>query len=58
MSRNSTITPTTANEADYFKRNFSYLANQFNKQTEALENSEFQLSKTYNLQTMPQIIGE
>lgn len=58
MSRNSTITPTTANEADYFKRNFSYLANQFNKQKEALEQTEFKSTKDYNLKTMPQITGE
>ncbi len=58
MSRNSTITLTTANEADYFKRNFSYLANQFNKQKEALEQTEFKSTKDYNLKTMPQITGE
>ena len=58
MSKNSTITPTTANEADYFKRNFIYLSNQFNKQKEALEQTEFKPTKAYNLQTMPQIIGE
>lgn len=58
MSRNSTITPTTANEADYFKRNFAYLANQFKKQSDALEQTELKSTKEYNLQTIPQIIGE
>lgn len=58
MSRNSTITPTTANEADYFKRNFSYLASQFNKQKETLDQTEFKSTKDYNLKTMPQITGE
>jgi len=58
MSRNSTITPTTPNEADYFKRNFTYLSNQFNKQKEALDASEFQSTKQFNLETMPQITGE
>ena len=58
MSRNSTITPTTPTEADYFKRNFTYLANQFNKQKEALDNSEFQSTKQFNLETIPQITSE
>jgi hypothetical protein len=58
MSNNSTITPTTANEADYFKRNFAYLLSQFNKQSDALEATEFKSSKTYNLETMPQISGQ
>ena len=58
MSKNSKITPTTPNEADYFKRNFTYLSNQFNKQKEALDASEFQSTKQFNLETMPQITGE
>lgn len=58
ISSNSKITPTTANEADYFKRNFAYLLSQFNKQNETLETTEFKSSKTYNLETMPQITGE
>jgi len=58
MSRNSTITPTTANEANYFKRNFTYLMNQFNKQSESLEQTEYKTTKTYNLNTIPQIIEE
>ena len=58
MSKNSTITPTAPNEADYFKRNFTYLSNQFNKQKEVLDASEFQSTKQFNLETMPQITGE
>lgn len=58
MSNNSTITPTTPNEADYFKRNFKYLESQFNKQVEALEAIEFQSTKQFNLETIPQITGE
>ena len=58
MSRNSTITPTTPNEADYFNRNFRYLESQFAKQQEALEASEFNSDKQFNLETMPQISGE
>jgi len=58
MSRNSAITPTTSNEADYFKRNFAYLVSQFSKQQEALDKSEFKSAKQYNLETLPQITGE
>ena len=58
MSRNSTITPNTPNEADYFNRNFRYLESQFAKQQEALEVSEFNSDKQFNLETMPQISGE
>lgn len=58
MSRNSTITPTTPGEADYFKRNFSYLVNQFNKQNDELEKTEFEAKKSFNLETIPQVTGE
>jgi hypothetical protein len=58
MSRNSTITPTTPNESDYFQRNFKYLESQFFKQNEVLMASEFNSDKEFNLETMPQITGE
>lgn len=58
LARNSTITPNSPNEADYFKRNFRYLRNQYIKHTEALSETEYQQKSTPNLITVPQIIAE
>ncbi len=58
LSRNSTITPNTQNEIDFFKRNIRYLQNQYTKQKESLDATEYKGSKERNLVSIPQLFEE
>lgn len=58
LSRNSTITPNTQQEADFFQRNVLYLNNQFETEQEKLKEIEFTPINTYNLQPVPQLMSQ
>jgi len=58
FATNSTITPNSADESDYFKRNVSYLIRQFEKQQENLEATGYTSSETYNLMPAPEFLGD
>ncbi len=58
LDRNSTITPTTAAEADFYRRNLLYLRNQFEQQVEALAETEFEARRAYSLITIPSLIEQ
>ena len=56
MANNSTITPGTTNEADYFRRNFRYLERQYNTQHDNLSQTEYLPENLPNLETMPALL--
>lgn len=58
FASNSTITPNSADEADYFKRNISYLIRLFEKQQESLEATGYTSGESYNLKTAPQFLED
>ncbi len=58
LARNSTITPASANEADFYRRNVRYLEGQFNLQQEQLEQAGYENLQNYNLITVPQLMSE
>lgn len=58
LSRNSTITPNSPDEVEFFKRNIRYLQSQYEKQKELLDTADFQQSKSFNLLSIPQLFEE
>lgn len=58
LANNSIITPNSAEESDYYKRNILYLNSQFEKQQEKLVETGYSLDKANKLITIPQIIEE
>ena len=58
LANNSTITPGTAEEADFYRRNVQYLQNQFNLQRQKLEQLDYQNIRSFNLITVPQMMSE
>ena len=58
LSNNSTITPNTIEEGNYYSRNIRYLIRQFENQNQLLVESNFESELNYNLQTVPQLIND
>jgi uncharacterized Zn finger protein (UPF0148 family) len=58
LATNSTITPNTTEEGAFFDRNIRYLIRQYENQFEALNAAGHESNPTYNLQTVPQLIGD
>ncbi len=58
LSRNSSIVPNIPNEAAYFKRNFRYLKNQYEAQQQKLAETFYTPEKSYNLETIPDLLQE
>jgi len=58
LARNSTITPNTTDEADFYRRNVRYLEGQFNLQQEQLEQAGYENIQSFNLVTVPQLMSE
>jgi len=56
LSRNSTITPTSPQDIDYFQRNIRYLQNLFHQEQEKLKETNFDSTLTYNLIPIPQFL--
>lgn len=56
LAKNSTVTPNSTNDADYYKRNVRYLASQFQALQEKLKLTGHTPIKSYNLQTIPQLL--
>lgn len=56
LSNNSIVTPNTADEADYYKRNILYLNNQFQNEQERLIETGYTSDGAENLVTVPQMI--
>jgi len=58
LAGNSTVTPSTAEEADYYRRNVLYLQSQFNLQQDQLKEAGYENIQNYNLITVPQLVSE
>lgn len=58
LSRNSTITPNSQQETDFFQRNVLYLNRQFETEQEKLKEIEFTPINTYNLLPVPQLLSQ
>jgi uncharacterized membrane protein YvbJ len=58
LARNSTITPNTPEEEDYFRRNILYLNAQFNQQEEKLQDAGYQRERNFNLLLIPQFLSD
>lgn len=58
FSTNSTITPNSVEESNYFKRNVSYLIRQFENQQENLQATGYTSDEAYNLMTVPQFLSD
>jgi len=58
LARNSTITPKTMKESDYFIRNFRYLEKQFKNQEEKLKDIGYNPIKSYDLNPIPQLTAD
>lgn len=58
MDNNSTITPSSAQEADFYRRNMLYLRNQFDSQVEALAQTSYEARRNYSLITLPSLIEQ
>ncbi len=58
LARNSTITPGTVEESEFYKRNIQYLVNQFNLQQEKLQQTGYENVQNFNLITIPQLMSE
>jgi len=56
LARNSTITPNTPQDIDYFQRNIRYLQNLFNQEQEKLAETSYELPGSYNLIPIPQLL--
>jgi hypothetical protein len=56
LSDNSTITPNTPDDADYYRRNTLYLIRLFEESETKLDSLNVQDDKTYNLQTVPGLL--
>jgi hypothetical protein len=58
LDRNSTITPTSTQESDFYRRNIIYLSNQFEKQVEAMAETDYEPRRNYSLITIPSLIEQ
>lgn len=58
LATNSTITPNTVEEGEYYNRNIHYLIRQFESQNQLLVEGNFESDPGYNLQTVPQLLTE
>lgn len=58
LARNSTITPNSADESDYYRRNILYLKGQFEKQQEELVATGYSSEAANDVITIPQIFEE
>jgi len=58
LSNKANIAPSSAAEADYFRRNMKYQITVFDKQEESLAALGYGSPKTYNLMTIPQLLTE
>jgi hypothetical protein len=56
LSRNSTITPASPQDIDYFQRNIRYLQNLFNQEQEKLAQTSYEVPGNYNLTPIPQLL--
>ena len=56
LDRNSTITPNSAQEADFYRRNIIYLSNQFDLQVEALQETPYVPRRNYSVITLPSLV--
>ena len=56
LATNSTITPNTQEDADYYRRNCLYLINLFNEQQEKLTQTEYEVNQDFNLRSFPQFL--
>lgn len=58
LANNAAVTPNSASEADYYRRNVRYLIRQFENEQTNLAETNHQLDAPGNLVTIPQIIEE
>jgi hypothetical protein len=58
LGNNSTITPNTAEDADYYKRNTLYLIRLFETSQDSLKGLELADEKSYNLRSLPALLDE
>jgi hypothetical protein len=56
LTSNSTITPNSAEDQDYYRRNILYLIRSFEEQQEKLDNTEYSVTQTYDLRTIPEFL--
>jgi hypothetical protein len=56
LARNSTITPNSPQDIDYFQRNIRYLQSLFNQEQEKLMETTYDSTRTYNLTPVPQFL--
>ncbi len=56
LARNSTITPNTSDQADYYRRNINYLIRVYNNQQQALKETAYEKLPEYDLKTVPQLL--
>ena len=55
LARNSTITPTSSQEADFYRRNIIYLDSQFKQQSEELEKTQYEARRSYSVIALPDL---
>lgn len=58
LARNSVITPNSAQESDFYRRNIIYLENQFKEQEKALEKTEYEARRSYSVIALPDLIQQ
>jgi hypothetical protein len=56
LARNSTITPASPQDIDYFQRNIRYLQNLFTQEQEKLAETSYESPGNYNLIPIPQLL--
>jgi hypothetical protein len=56
LARNSTITPASPQDIDYFQRNIRYLQNLFTQEQEKLAQTSYETEGTLNLTPIPQLL--
>ena len=56
LARNSTITPNSPQDIDYFQRNIRYLQNLFNQEQEKLAQTSYETPDSFNLIPIPQLL--
>jgi len=56
LSRNSTITPNSPQDIDYYQRNIRYLQSLFEQEQEKLKETSYKSEDTYNLIPVPQFL--
>lgn len=56
LARNSTITPASPQDIDYFQRNIRYLQNLFSQEQEKLAETSYEPPGSFNLTPIPQLL--